>query len=1273
MLDVSQYVRAEHKHVELLEALKLPVSALLGVSDAAATALSDLGIETVFDFGSAWLFTNARAAAQAASFGTTSQRLGTIPSDWLKPSQLAEATALEDIGDLDIVHLRGMTDDQANAIKTALGISKIREFAYFPPQQVARQLVGDSVGGTTDVDEIQTELLRPRFGEYPTERVYYNTLVMLDLNEVIEGQTELNNPLSLIAPAQQQGFTRIAVGAWMTLSQSWYALGVTLGHMLHSLALAPGEATRIAVIDWSRRTSTTSSESITESEQLDSTTAHSRALSEVQSAVANEFQRGGSTSRSQSSSTSGSAAMSVGTGFFTSLFANAEASGTLQTASTQASASSSSWSRGTRSVVASMTQNVNDRTQQHSTSVRNRRASAVREVAQSEHEQISTRIVANYNHMHALTIQYYEVVQLYRTVTALHNVERVLFIPMQLLNFTGDPGLNLIDQYRGALIGAALNRRVRSLLIDDTTSVAIKPEKPIYMPFVSIRPDIDLFNRVALLSGETPRIAGVAIPVAGAQNASPPPPPAPGVQYAVWNAGQIARISAMLDRPIIRPNSNAIYLPDDAEVLSVSFDGVSVNKVVLDHIGANAQEDREVTVINGRADLTFPLKLGDLEAINVSKSANETDSGNMYITLAYLGRRFTTPAIPIEMATGTALQKVVSMESDQKNRRAELQAHLQANRAHYSTAIFQALDSATLVQLLTPFKWNGIALIDQVEPKTLTVAGNFIIVRAPVEGEELSGVNNAQGEAMTWQQLLEERGMNSVNPDTRLIPIPTNGVFAEAVLGRSNSAEKLDITRFWNWQDSPIPLTPPEIDPIKSGSRATPEDLKPGQLSAPVLNIMNPTTLPDPSGLSGILTAIANGNMFRDMSGLAGTQGLVTAGMQGTLSAATEAGKLASENMKTNAQKAVEMAKVLADIVKTAASVATGVPAGGGSSASSGSISGEGAQINHGRDMDARGVPTAKESDGGSPTIPGSGGTPSDGGGSPTTPPSGRAGGGSNSGNSGGGSRPRTSHETNAYNRTIGNPGGAAEAMGSLARGAAAAANTPPADPNAGQTVGWARPNHMSRVKVWMKAFIPKDIPGLTTTVARGPHQGKTKIPGPTPYNDCFLTDQRGFSDNISAAARMHSEVEFVLDRDEPAILQAHRCYETTEIDCEDGDVECTGTGDTSRMQFFNMRIVTPTIISVQVRAAANNPCFFGSPDIDYEGTIILDVSTSQVTFEGKVDAFPAFEMYASRDGSAPKMIFQLMPPTGNTPANLPGSANRPVRQTITLPDRPQR
>ena len=75
------------------------------------------------------------------------------------------------------------------------------------------------------------------------------------------------------------------------------------------------------------------------------------------------------------------------------------------------------------------------RTQQHVNVARNRRAMLVHEVSQEEHEKVSTRVVTNYNHMHALSIQHYEVVQIYRVTVPLVRIEKCLFVPMRLIDF----------------------------------------------------------------------------------------------------------------------------------------------------------------------------------------------------------------------------------------------------------------------------------------------------------------------------------------------------------------------------------------------------------------------------------------------------------------------------------------------------------------------------------------------------------------------------------------------------------------------------------------------------------------------------------------------------------------------------------------------------------------------------------------------------------------------------------------------------------------------
>lgn len=108
-----------------------------------------------------------------------------------------------------------------------------------------------------------------------------------------------------------------------------------------------------------------------------------------------------------------------------------------------------------------MAQNVNDRTHQHAHSNRSRRASVVKEVSQSEHEGVSTRVIANYNHMHALTVQYYEVVQVYRVEVSIVKADRVIFIPLKLVDFNNSA---MIRRFQNVLARAALTYGIREAL-----------------------------------------------------------------------------------------------------------------------------------------------------------------------------------------------------------------------------------------------------------------------------------------------------------------------------------------------------------------------------------------------------------------------------------------------------------------------------------------------------------------------------------------------------------------------------------------------------------------------------------------------------------------------------------------------------------------------------------------------------------------------------------------------------------------------------------------
>ncbi len=205
----------------------------------------------------------------------------------------------------------------------------------------------------------------------------------------------------------------------------------------------------------------------------------------------------------------------------------------------------------------------------------------------------------------------------------------------------------------------------------------------------------------------------------------------------------------------------------------------------------------------------------------------------------------------------------------------------------------------------------------------------------------------------------------------------------------------------------------------------------------------------------------------------------------------------------------------------------------------------------------------------------------------------------------------------------------------------------------------------ISTVKFWINAFIPGTVAGLTRVLSKGPFAGKTIVPGP-PGSDEFLTDNRGFSTSTTASSRMHSEFEVRFTPAGPRLVsQAHRCDPSHEIEESTGKVVGTATGSTSRMNFV---VRTPfgvgvNLVQVDMKGATSNPLVAASPDIDYTGTITIDPSRRKLEMDIKIDEFPAFEAYCSINGGAAFELFVEPPPAGNTPFDLFGGANRPVKR----------
>src|SRR5262249_55625422 len=136
-----------------------------------------------------------------------------------------------------------------------------------------------------------------------------------------------------------------------------------------------------------------------------------------------------------------------------------------------------------------------------------------------------------------------------------------------------------------------------------------------------------------------------------------------------------------------------------------------------------------------------------------------------------------------------------------------------------------------------------------------------------------------------------------------------------------------------------------------------------------------------------------------------------------------------------------------------------------------------------------------------------------------------------------------------------------------------------------------------------------------------------------------------------------------------------HQSSGTTGVDIVSGVQTGFKVADMSRCSFGPLTILKglPNQLkaTLSVKGAASDPLVWAAADIDYEGvfTILIDQTSGRITieFDGKIDAFPAFEGYATYKGTT-KALFQTPPPKGNTVMNLPGSANRPQKGSVVFP-----
>jgi hypothetical protein len=220
--------------------------------------------------------------------------------------------------------------------------------------------------------------------------------------------------------------------------------------------------------------------------------------------------------------------------------------------------------------------------------------------------------------------------------------------------------------------------------------------------------------------------------------------------------------------------------------------------------------------------------------------------------------------------------------------------HVLRNMIRYSKAVWMSLSPEERVMLLEPYTFSflfpptasssssssssssaqatiSVPLLDCVANEVVGFYGNCMMMPFSIPPVVAVALQTSTGDLEDALLRFHRQGGAL---EVRRAALPTHGVLGEAMLGHCASGEKIDLTRFWNWQDSPGD-TAPQIGPVSVPTSAlstlagaqTPNAL--GQLLAAAGAGTTTPTVPDISSLAAALAQKAPLASVPDLSNAA--------------------------------------------------------------------------------------------------------------------------------------------------------------------------------------------------------------------------------------------------------------------------------------------------------------------------------------------------------------------------------------------------------------------
>lgn len=714
---------------------------------------------------------------------------------------------------------------------------------------------------------------------------------------------KMNRPIDVVEfkrqlaenPSNIPQMASLGIGYVLNMHQAWVPDGFALGTLLYSTILAPGEEQRLVVrentqsyevLDTAEGSEGVGEDYIT-SQEDDTTATYNYAVNQLMTGQSNTGYEVKSTSVGSSAG---------GSFFGASIGLNVSHSKTTGKASASSSQSNS------HNEASAAAQNFQHGIKTASERISQARRISMRAATSSEKDSVATRIIANHNHSHAMTIQYWEVVRRYKLETSIDSIDLILFVPLKPIQFLplGETlFLNDPDSFNQQKFN---NRYANVLRFYDTlsdrlpykyrTGLSLVQKYASYPKWefehradninsitynLSLQAnflEFDVVNATLYLSNGKGVVAGQVVvnhPDAPTLNdiiASHQPRTKKAVEEAIVlerNTVGKTKMQFSFQLPSNVDKQDVAYIRLDYSCKSTHcklygeyLTEEDYGERVTDDYGYMKKYDDGWTVWERHAVSNYRHKLHNLYEDDKSSEkdqrriahyepglpenyvVNEIDGGYTLTDklLRSLGGlvldQVNVQEVPDATVSSYSLQynsvnidisaHTPVMRYEELQKMEAMLQHVACETMRYSQIIWASLSDNERAMMLERYTVdmnfesyfgkdnelyndlkNGsinIPLLNCINvKKPLGFYGNCILFPFTYPQSLADKLGKTAAEL---QDALYRFHTSSFRVPSTVISLPTNGMIGEAVLGETNVSEEIDLTRFWNWKDSPI-------------------------------------------------------------------------------------------------------------------------------------------------------------------------------------------------------------------------------------------------------------------------------------------------------------------------------------------------------------------------------------------------------------------------------------------------------------------------------------